>query len=63
MNKLYLLLGWYVAISIGASQLIIDNVFTPSHIIGYVLLMGIPTGVYLYFRYRTPKKETTKTTI
>jgi hypothetical protein len=63
MNKLYLLLGWYVAISIGASQNIIDGVFTQVSIVGYVLLMGIPTGVYLYFRYRTPKKETTKNTI
>ena len=56
-------MGWYVAISIGASQNIIDGVFTQVSIVGYVLLMGIPTGVYLYFRYRTPKKETTKNTI
>jgi hypothetical protein len=56
MNKLFLLIGWYVIIAIGASQNVIDGVTTPFSIVGLVVLLGIPTGVYLYFKYRIVKK-------
>lgn len=60
MNKLYLLIGWYVVILIGAGQLVMDGTTTENHWIGFIVLLGIPTGVYLYFKYRTPKKEEIK---
>ena len=51
------MLAWYVIISIGASQNVIDGVITENSIFGLILLLGVPTGVYLYFKYKTPKNK------
>ena len=56
MNKLYLLIGWYVVIGIATSQNVFDGITTQFSIVGYVVLLGIPTGVYLYFKYRVVTK-------
>jgi|APSaa5957512535_1039671.scaffolds.fasta_scaffold04670_2 hypothetical protein len=63
MNKLYLLLIWITIISIGSASMVVRETITIGNFYGYILLVGAPIGVYLYFRYRTPKKETTKNAI
>ena len=54
MNKLYLLLGWYGIVIIGMSQLIFDGTTTSESLIGLVVLLGVPTGIYYY---HTQKKK------
>lgn len=57
MKGYYFLIIWYAVISIGVSQLIMDGVFSPEHIIGYVILMGVPTLIYGIIKLKTKPKQ------
>lgn len=58
MKGYYFLIIWYAAISIGMSQLLIDGVLSPEHIIGYIVLMGVPTVIYGIMKLtRKPKSQ------